>query len=84
MKILQTEVKNIPGWMCAPVYRDALVFYDKDKKIISCLNVCLSCEYMQLYKNIYINADEKVYDLLRQTFINCGHEIEPKDIGYSG
>ena len=33
--ILSTEVIDIPSWMCVPTYRDAIVFYDEDFKIIT-------------------------------------------------
>jgi len=68
--ILQTEVKDIPAWMCAPIYRDAIVFYDKLNRIVSTLNVCLSCEYMETKMFSHINGDNETYDLLRQYFID--------------
>lgn len=74
--ILRTEIKDIPAWMCAPIYRDAIVFYDKSKHIVSTLNVCLSCEYMETKVFSHINGDNKTYDLLRQYFIDLGHKIE--------
>lgn len=76
--ILRTEIKDIPMWMCAPVYRDAIVFY-KDNKIVSTLNVCLSCEYMETKMFKHVNADNETYKLLRQFFIDCGHDIEEKN-----
>ena len=42
--ILNTPVKNTQSWLCAPIYRDAIVFYDSENKIVSILNKCLSCE----------------------------------------
>jgi hypothetical protein len=74
--ILKTDVIEIPSWMCAPVYRDALVFYDKDSEIITTLNICLSCEYMETTKFNHIEADCKTYDLLKQFFIDIGHEVK--------
>jgi len=76
--ILRTEIKDIPAWMCAPMYRDAIVFYDKLNRIVSTLNVCLSCEYMETKMFSHINGDNKTYDLLRQYFIDIGHNIEEK------
>jgi hypothetical protein len=35
--ILRTEIKDIPAWLCAPMYRDAIVFYDKSNRIASIL-----------------------------------------------
>ncbi|AEA45750.1 hypothetical protein [Fluviicola taffensis] len=76
--ILRTEIIDIPAWMCAPMYRDAIVFYDKLNRIVSTLNVCLSCEYMETKMFSHINGDNKTYDLLRQYFIDLGHKIEDR------
>ena len=74
--ILQTVIKEIPYWMCAPVYRDAIVFYDSQHRIISTLNICFSCEYMATKIFRHINADTETYKLLKQYFIELGHAIE--------
>jgi hypothetical protein len=74
--ILKTEINDIPSWMCAPMYRDAFVFYDNKDNIVSALNVCLSCQYMETTKFNHINGDYKTYDLLKRFFIDIGHEVE--------
>lgn len=74
--ILRTEIKDIPSWMCAPIYRDAFVFYDKENNLVSVLNVCLSCQYMETTKFNHVNSDYKTYDLLKRFFIDIGHEVE--------
>ena len=74
--ILQTEVIKLSDWLCAPIYRDAVVFYDNYGKIISILNICLGCEYMNIEGGANITADEKTYTLLRNFFIDIGHEVE--------
>jgi hypothetical protein len=76
--ILKTEAINIPAWMCAPMYRDAVVFYDDSGSIVSTLNICFSCEYMAIKAFCEINADAKTYWLLKQFFIDLGHDIEDK------
>lgn len=76
--ILHTEINNVPAWMCAPEYRDAIVFREKTGRIVSCLNVCLGCEYMETKKFHHINGDTKTYLLLREFFISLGHKVEPK------
>ena len=76
--ILLTEIRKIPDWMCAPMYRDAIVFYDKSNHIVSTLNVCLSCEYMETKRYNHINGDVNTYDLLRQFFLDLGHNIEDR------
>jgi hypothetical protein len=74
--ILRTEVREIPRWLCAPVYRDAIVFYDKHNNIISTLNICLSCQYMETKMFNLLNADYETYDLLKRFFIDIGHDVE--------
>jgi hypothetical protein len=74
--ILQTEITEVPRWLCAPEYRDALVFYGKNNKIITTLNICLSCQYMETKMFSHIDGDYKTYDLLKRFFIDIGHEVE--------
>lgn len=74
--ILRTEIKQKPMLLCAPFYRDAIVFYDKNGQIISCLNICLSCNHLETKKFSHLNADWKAYDLLKQFFIDIGHNVE--------
>ena len=74
--ILRTEIIDIPSWMCAPLYRDAFVFFDNQDNIVSVLNICLSCQYMETSKFNHINGDWRTYDLLKRFFIDIGHEVE--------
>jgi hypothetical protein len=74
--ILRTEIIDIPSWMCAPMYRDAFVFFDNQDNIVSVLNICLSCQYMETSKFNHINGDWRTYDLLKRFFIDIGHEVE--------
>lgn len=74
--ILRTEIREIPRWLCAPVYRDAIVFYDKQNNIVSTLNICLSCQYMETKMFHHLNGDYETYDLLKRFFIDIGHDVE--------
>lgn len=67
-KILRTEIGEVPRWLCSPIYRDAVVFYDKESNIVSTLNVCLSCQYMETRMFNHINGDYETYDLLKRFF----------------
>lgn len=78
ISILKIEIKNIPQWMCAPTYRDALAFYNNKEQIISTLNICLDCQYMETKMHNHINADIETYDLLKLFFIDIGHDVEVK------
>lgn len=74
--ILQTTINEISDWMCAPMYRDAIIFYNKEHKIVSSLNICLSCEWIEIYHGNQILADVKTYEKLRHFFIHIGHDVE--------
>jgi hypothetical protein len=76
ISILKTEIREIPSWMCAPTYRDAIVFYDVNNNIVSVLNICLDCSYMATKMFNHINADYETYDLLKRFFIEIGHDVE--------
>ena len=75
-KALQIPVKDVPLYLCAPIYRDALIFYKNDAAIVATLNVCLSCQYIETVPFHYINADYTTYPLLKQFFISVGHTVE--------
>jgi len=77
--ILKIEIRDVPNWLCAPVYRDAIVFYNQENEIVSTLNLCLSCEYMETKMFTHINGDYETYDLLKRLFIDIGHNIEEPD-----
>ena len=77
--ILRTEIKEVPMLMCAPEYRDAIVFYNQNHQIVSCLNVCLSCNHLETARFNHINADWQTYDLLKRFFIKIGHDVENPD-----
>ncbi len=74
--IFDTEVTNKNDWMCAPIYRDALIFYNLKNEIVKILNICLSCEYMETENKLNLKADTKTYDELKAFFIRIGHQIE--------
>ena len=76
IEILKTEINDIPNWMCAPIYRDAILFYDKNDNLIKPLNICLSCEYMETRLFNHINSDFKTYELMREFLIDIGHKVE--------
>lgn len=73
-QIMQMEVIECLNMLCAPNYRDAVVFYSSGK-IISVLNVCLSCKHMTT-GNQRLRADFEVYDLLKKFFLDNGHRVE--------
>ncbi|HEY8896251.1 MAG TPA: hypothetical protein VIM79_15595 [Niastella sp.] len=75
-EILLTEIENSMAFLCAPVYRDALVFYDSNGKIVSLLNICLTCLDLHAAPHNRIKGDYKAFEWLRRLFQGLGHEIE--------
>lgn len=73
---MKTTPEEIPDWMCAPTYRDALVFYNSNNATTATLNICLSCEYMAIQEFQQVNADIKVYKYFRNFFKKIGHKVE--------
>lgn len=78
LEILKTNVNEVVMALCAPVYRDGIVFYNKEMEIVAVLNVCLSCQYMETSMFNHVNADSKAYEQLRQFFTDIGHNVESR------
>ncbi len=75
-QILQTAIEQNFNFLCEPVYRDALVFYDHNKKVVSIFNICFSCMHMYAAPHNELKADYKTYDWLKKLLLENGHEIE--------
>jgi hypothetical protein len=74
--LLSTKIEDVPAWMCAPVFRDAIVFYDANDQILSVLNICFQCEHMQDEQGNYVDVDSTVYKKLKILLTTWGHEIK--------
>lgn len=74
--ILLKKITDVNNWMCAPIYRDAIVFYKSSGEIISALNICLSCEAMAIDSSTQVVADSSTYEMLRKLFKEIGHPVE--------
>jgi hypothetical protein len=66
-----------PEWyaMCAPIYRDALAFYDAQGQLVRVLNICFECQHMQADTGSQVEADEAVYQALRLYLAQLGHPM---------
>jgi len=62
--------------MCAPIYRDAIVFYKSSGEIVSVLNICLSCEAMAIDSSNQVVAGSGTYEMLKKYFKEIGHPVE--------
>jgi hypothetical protein len=64
---------------CFPVYREAVIFYDFNKKPIAYVNVCFTCELTEF--NPFINSindfdNTNRWEALRRLFDNNGIKIK--------
>lgn len=73
--LLLNDSGDAPYWMCAPEYRDAIIFYDASHNIVSALNICFGCSYMRT-RSIELGASEETYKALKALFSSVGHPIE--------
>jgi hypothetical protein len=74
-ELLQIEIEQHFAMLCAPVFREAIIFYDRNNHMVSCLNICLSCFDLQPEK-LSIKADYKTYGYLKRLFLELGHNVE--------
>ncbi|MGI4760372.1 MAG: hypothetical protein ACRYF0_06685 [Janthinobacterium lividum] len=75
--ILQVPVVDQMHWLCGPVYRDALAFYDEQDRLLSVLNICFSCDRMVTDTGREIQADSATYSALSSYLTQLGHLIVP-------
>jgi hypothetical protein len=78
-RIVSKEFVGKSDWMCAPFYRDGLVFLTKDNQIVESLNVCFECGHMCDIEGNYIVADEEVYTGLKFLLRSFGHDIQDEE-----
>jgi hypothetical protein len=74
--ILSEEYTEQYEFMCWPVFREMIVFYDKSNQIVSLLSICLSCDKIEDEEANRIRTDFKVFDKLRKYFKDIGHKVE--------
>ena len=76
LEILNTKFEEQMFWMCSPIYRDAIVFYSKEDKIVGILQICFSCSWIKNEKDEDLEVDHKIFPLLKNKLIAIGHPIE--------
>ena len=76
--ILTVLVSEQDHWMCAPVYRDALVFYDGQDNLCGVLNICFGCDKMITHQQREVTAGTATYQELKQFMTGLGHVISEK------
>jgi hypothetical protein len=61
--------------MCLPIYRDALAFNNEADELVSVLNICFQCLYMQTNQQEHVEADMATYDFLQTFLLRLGYPI---------
>lgn len=75
-----TEILKIPffgydAWMCWPIYRDAILFFDSDNNLIDGINICFQCSDVINLSKKQILTDRAVYVRLEVFLQSLGHKI---------
>jgi len=76
VKILSSNFEEQLFVMCPPVFRDSIVFYSKEDKIMGILQMCFSCWWMKNEKEEDLEVDHNIFPLLKEKLIQLGHQIE--------
>jgi len=76
--ILAALVPEQDHWMCAPVYRDALAFYDGQDNSCGVLNSCFGCDKMITHQQREVTAGTAAYQELKQFMTGLGHVTSEK------
>lgn len=74
--ILNSKFEELRLLMCAPIFRDAIVFYSKENEIQGILQMCFSCSSIKNENEEILEVDYKIFPRLMKQLIQLGHEIE--------
>ena len=75
IEILKTTFVDYDAWMCAPTYRDAILFYDSKGNIVNGLNICFQCSNVIDLNKKEILTDNIAYKKLKEFLSEIGHNI---------
>jgi hypothetical protein len=75
IEILKIPFVGCDASMCAPIYRDAILFYDTNDHLIDGINICFECSNVVNLKGKEILTDQIVYQKLKELLISIGHKI---------
>ncbi len=75
IEILKIPFIDYDAWMCSPIYRDAILFYDTNDKLIDGLNICFECCNVINLNKKEILTDRVVYQKLKDFLLSVGHKI---------
>lgn len=73
---LKTPIEEEILYMCAPIYRDAILFYNSGNELVEGINICFECDRIESIHKAHIKTDFKTFKYLKQLLLRSGHEIE--------
>lgn len=73
---LKTEIEEELLWLCSPIYRDAILFYNAQDELVEGINICLECDRIETIRKEHITTDFKTFKYLKQFLLQLGHDIE--------
>lgn len=78
LDVFRIELEEDCVFMCPPIYRDGMVFYNTQNEIVSVLNICFECRELVSNLNAKVAADSKFYTQLKNLLRELGHPIEDR------
>lgn len=73
---LKTPIEEEVLYMCPPIYRDAVLFYNSRNELVEGINICFECDRIESIYKEHIKTDFKTFKYLKQLLLRSGHEIE--------
>lgn len=73
---LKTEIEEEILFLCAPIYRDAILFYNAKHDLVEGINICFECDRIESIYGAHISTDFKTFKYLKQLLLQLGHSIE--------
>ncbi len=76
IEILAQPLNDQVAAMCAPVFRDSIVFYSRENKVQGILHICFGCLWMKNEKEEDLAVDADAFDNMKKHLIHAGHQIK--------
>lgn len=73
--ILNIPFKEQHQWMCAPYFRDSIVFYKTDQTLVGIVHICFSCEQLADHQLQFFDTDNTIFPQLRSVLKSLGHKV---------
>lgn len=76
---LRTEIEEEVLFLCSPIFRDAILFFNAQDKLINGINICFECDRIETIHGAHIHTDFKTFKYLKQLLLQLGHPVENPD-----